>query len=98
MLPISSKIGKRGTVVIPAGLRRRFGLDEGSMIVAEEREDGILLRPAQVIPVEMYSAQRKAEFLLNNAVDAKDYAKAVAQIRKLGINPATIEHERPKGA
>ncbi len=38
----TSKIGKRGVVVIPAPLRRRFGLTEGSLVIAEEREDGIL--------------------------------------------------------
>jgi AbrB family looped-hinge helix DNA binding protein len=40
------RIGKRGTFVIPARLRRRFGLNEGSTVIAEETEDGILLRPA----------------------------------------------------
>ena len=48
----TSKVGKRGAVVIPAKLRRRFGLEEGMLVIAEEREDGILLRPAVAIPVE----------------------------------------------
>jgi AbrB family looped-hinge helix DNA binding protein len=60
----SSRIGKRGTVVIPARLRKQFGLEEGAFVIAEGRPDGILLRPAELLPVEAYSAERKAEFLL----------------------------------
>ena len=37
----TSRVGKRGTVVIPAALRRRFGIEEGSLVIAEDREEGI---------------------------------------------------------
>ena len=90
-----SKIGRRGTVVIPARMRRRFRLDEGTLIIAEEREDGVLIRPAAAVPVEVYSPERVAEFLLSNTVDADDYARAEAEVRKLGLDPAAIDHERP---
>ncbi len=39
--PLASKVGRRGTVVLPAKLRHRLGIEEGSFVVAEEREDGI---------------------------------------------------------
>jgi AbrB family looped-hinge helix DNA binding protein len=35
-----SRVGKRGAVVIPAALRRRYGIEEGSFVVAEPREGG----------------------------------------------------------
>ena len=35
---------------------------------------------------------RQAEFLLSSAVDARDYAKAVKQVRKMGLDPARIRH------
>jgi AbrB family looped-hinge helix DNA binding protein len=94
----ASRVGKRGTVVIPARLRRRFGIEEGGFVIAEEREDGILIRPAQVTPIEMYTPERKAEFLLNNAVDAADYAAALKEVRKMGLNPEDIPHDKPPGA
>jgi len=37
----TSKVGKRGTVVVPARLRRKFGIEEGQLVLAEERPDGI---------------------------------------------------------
>jgi AbrB family looped-hinge helix DNA binding protein len=93
----ATKVGKRGTVVIPAGLRRKYGLEEGSLIIAEGREEGVLLRPVMTLPLEIYTPERKAEFLLNNAITAKDYSWALKQVRKMGINPETIRHKKPKG-
>lgn len=91
----TTKVGKRGTVVIPAKLRRRLGLEEGTLVIAEEREGGVLLRPAVALPVETYSPERRAEFLLSNAADADDYARAVREVRRLGLDPDEIPHEKP---
>jgi AbrB family looped-hinge helix DNA binding protein len=91
----SAKVGKRGAIVVPAKLRRRFGIEEGTVVTAEEREDGILIRPAVVVPIEKYSPERKAEFLLFNATNAVDYRKARAEVQKLGIDPDSIPHRRP---
>ena len=87
-----SKVGKRGTVVIPASLRRRFGIKEGSLVIAEERDGGVLIRPAAAFPIEMYTPERRAEFLLSNAVDVKDYARAQQEVRKMGLDPKKIPH------
>src|SRR5215218_2062829 len=85
-----------GAVVIPAALRRRFGIEEGSLLIAEGREEGIFLSFVLAVPLESYSPERKAEFLLSNAVDGEDYARAEEEeVRKLGLDPATIPHRRP---
>ena len=96
-MPVSeaSKIGRRGTFVIPAKLRRIFGLEEGSAVIAEETEDGILIRPAVTLPLERYSDEVKAEFLLNNAVDSDDYEQARRAVKDMGLDPDTIPHQRP---
>jgi AbrB family looped-hinge helix DNA binding protein len=91
----SARVGKRGAIVVPARLRKRFGIEEGSIVVAEETKEGILIRPAIVVPVERYTPQRRAEFLLSNAVDAADYRKARREVRKLGLDPDSIPHRRP---
>ena len=91
----TSRVGKRGTIVIPAALRRRFGIEEGSLVIAEGREEGILIRPAVAVPLESYTPKRRAEFLLSNAVDAEDYARAQEEVRKMGFEPAAIPHRRP---
>ena len=92
-----SKIGKRGTVVIPAALRRRFALNEGATVIIEEGEDGVSVRPAVALPVEIYSPERKAEFLLNNAVTKRDYRWAVKEVCRMGLDPDRIAHDKPPG-
>lgn len=92
----STKIGKRGTVVIPAKLRRKYGLDEGSLLIAEARTEGVLLRPVVTLPLEIYTPERKAEFLLNNAITLEDYAWAVKEVKKLGVDPETVPHRKPR--
>lgn len=88
---------KQGAVEIPSELRDHFGLREGSVLVAEAGEEGILLRPTDLSEPETYTPERIAEFLLGNAIDAEDYDNAVEEVRKLGLDPAQILHERPRG-
>src|SRR5271166_5016417 len=95
MEALASKVGRRGTVVLPAKLRRRLGIEEGSFVVAEEREDGILIRPATVLAVEIYPPGSRAGFLLNNAVDAEDYRRVRAEVKRMGLDPDRIKHHRP---
>ena len=91
----SARVGKRGAIIVPANLRRRFGIEEGSIVTAEEKDDGILIRPAVVVPIERYSPERRAEFLLSNAIDEADYRKARKEVRKLGVDPDSVPHRRP---
>ena len=91
----TSKIGKRGVFTIPATMRKHFGLADGSLVIAEEREDGILLRPAVATAVELYSDQRAAEFLLSNATDAEDYEAARQDVLAMGLDPDRIPHHKP---
>lgn len=92
----AAKVGKRGTIVVPAKLRKRFGIEEGSMVTAEAREDGILIRPAVVVPIERYTPERKAEFFLTGAIDERDYQQARKEVRKMGLDPDKIPHRRPE--
>lgn len=92
----TGRVGKRGTFVIPAALRRRFGLDEGALVIAEEQPEGILIRPAVAMATETYTPQRKAAFLLENAVDADDYQAARDAVRAMGLDPARIAHSPPR--
>jgi AbrB family looped-hinge helix DNA binding protein len=92
----SINMGKRGTVVIPAKTRKRYKLDEGSTMLIEEREDGILMRPAVTTPVdvEIYTPERLAEFFLNNVLTKDGYLDAREEVKQMGIDPDSIDHIR----
>ena len=94
MITETAKVGKRGTIVIPAALRQKYGFEEGSQIVVEPVPEGVLLRPVVTLPIEIYTPERKAEFLLNNAVTPDDYAVAVKQVREMGLGPKQIPHKK----
>ena len=91
----TAKVGKRGAIVVPARLRKQYGIEEGALVTTEARQDGILIRLAVVVPVERYTPERKAEFLLSTALSNADYRKARDEVTKLGIDPDAIPHRRP---
>ena len=53
------------------------------------------MRARPFVTVEIYSNKRKAEFLLNNAVNDADYPNARKAVRRLGFDPDSIPHPRP---
>ncbi|MDZ4170103.1 MAG: AbrB/MazE/SpoVT family DNA-binding domain-containing protein [Coriobacteriia bacterium] len=87
------KIGKRGTVVIPAAKRRALGLGEGDLLAMEESASGLLLTPVRAYEVELYTPTRRAEFMLNNAVTAVEYDEAYEEVRGMGIDPESVPHQ-----
>lgn len=46
--------------------------------------------------VEVYTPKRVAEFRLNNAIDQEDYEGALAEVRRLGVDPMTVPHDPPR--
>ena len=59
-------------------------------------EDGELTCPPAALPVEVYSEERKAEFLLSNAVDEQDYAWARHEVLRLRLDPDQVPSERKR--
>ena len=55
-------INSRGTITLPAKLRKTLGLSGDDLLIAETTEEGVLLRPAVALPIELYSKERAAEF------------------------------------
>ena len=52
----------RGVVTLPAKIRRALGLKPDDQLIAETTAEGLLLRPAVTLPIEIYSAKRIREF------------------------------------
>lgn len=57
------KCGKKGQITIPRQVLKRLGIMENTPMLLDVTDDGaILLRQAAVLPVEIYSDERVAEF------------------------------------
>ncbi len=55
-------MGRRGIITIPAKMRQAFGLKQDDELIIEDTGEGLLLRPAMSVAIEMYSEKRIAEF------------------------------------
>ncbi len=55
-------ITSRGVVTLPAKLRHALGLQADDQLIAETTPEGLLLRPAVTLPVEVYTPEREREF------------------------------------
>ena len=55
-------ISGRGLIALPAKMREAAGLRALDNLIAETTPEGILLRPAVTVPIEIYSDERIAEF------------------------------------
>jgi AbrB family looped-hinge helix DNA binding protein len=88
-------LGSRGTLVVPQSIRKALGLNDGALLIVEVRDGAIVARPAIAVPVERYTKERQAEFLLSDAIDEASYANARKLVQHMGLNPDRIPHERP---
>ncbi len=70
-MKVTLTVTDRGTITLPLKLRKAMGIETESLLIAESTEEGILLRPAVTLPVEVYSRDRLREF----AAAEKDLAE-----------------------
>jgi len=55
-------VTSRGVITLPAKLRQALGLKADDQLIAETTPEGLLLRPAVTLPIELYSGKRIREF------------------------------------
>jgi len=71
-----TRMGKKGQISIPKAVLDQSGIEPETVLLVEAREDGsILLRPAGVYPVEVYSDARVSEFLEEDRLTDKEVAR-----------------------
>lgn len=74
------KLGKKGQVSLPAAVLRKLGLQGAATLLVETTDDGaVVLRPAGVYPIELYTDARIAEFDKANRLTESEKAR----LRKL---------------
>ena len=91
------QMGKRGTVVIPAKLRKKLGMTDGCLLVVSEEDGVVQLRVAKVLSVDGDARLRLAQRLLSGAEDLGDYFAAMEEVRRMGFDPDEVPHERYSG-
>ncbi len=75
-----SIVQEKGQVTIPADLRRRWGLERGTVVTFEETEEGILIRPQKMLPME--ALDRLGRLLAERGLRLEDLLTSGRQIRE----------------
>lgn len=76
------KLGKKGQVSLPAAVLRKLGLQGRATLLVEATDDGaVILRPAGVYPIELYTDERIKEFERENSVPPELEARVARLIK-----------------
>jgi AbrB family looped-hinge helix DNA binding protein len=97
MTKLIVQMGKRGTLVIPAKVRKALGLTDGSFLVLQQREGYVELHPAQLdvaMSTTVDAKVEQAQQLLNAAQGLGEYLAAIEEVRRMGLEPEDIPHDR----
>jgi AbrB family looped-hinge helix DNA binding protein len=73
-------VSNRGQLTLPAHVRKRFGIKNGGPIIMEERDNELVLKPAMVLEVEMYTDE---QVLAWDQADRLDEAERQTLLRRL---------------
>jgi AbrB family looped-hinge helix DNA binding protein len=77
------KLGKKGQVSIPRSILKKLGIESDVSLLVDTTSDGaILLRPAAVYPIELYSDERIREFDETDRIDPDTAARLARAIGK----------------
>ncbi len=77
------KLGKKGQLSLPASVLRKLGLEGAATLMVEATDDGtVILRPAAVYPIELYSEARLKEFETDNQLTAAESARIAKAIKR----------------
>lgn len=91
------QMGKRGTVVIPAKMRKKLGMTDGCLLLVSEEEGAVQLRVAKVLTPDSDARLKMAQRLLSGAEDLGEYFAAIEEVRRMGFDPDEVPHERYSG-
>ena len=65
-------VSQRGQITLPARARKRIGIKEGGVVTLEERPGALVIRPAEVIEVEIFSDADIARWDQEDRLDAME--------------------------
>ena len=48
-------VSPKGQITLPAGLRKKYGIEPGGLVNVDEKDGRLVLAPAVAVEIEMYS-------------------------------------------
>jgi AbrB family looped-hinge helix DNA binding protein len=67
-------VSNRGQLTLPVGLRKKFGIQKGGPVIIEDRNGEIVLKPAIVMEIGLYSDEEIAAWDRDDKLNASERA------------------------
>ena len=71
-MPVTLVVSSRGQITLPAATRQRLGIRGGDVVILEDRDNEIVLKPGVVLEVEHYTDAQIAQWDEADKLDAED--------------------------
>lgn len=75
-------VSQRGQITLPSKIRKRLGLKDGGVLTIEERQGEIVLHPATILEVELYSNEQISEWTEQDKLDETTREKVTKKLSK----------------
>jgi len=73
-------VSNRGQITLPMSLRKRLGIRDGGAVILEERDNELVLKPAMVLEVEMYTDDQVAAWDKADRLDDDERRKVLKRL------------------
>jgi AbrB family looped-hinge helix DNA binding protein len=73
-------VSNRGQITLPADIRKRFGIKSGEPVILEDRDGELVLKPAAVVEVEMYTPEQIAGWNREDELSDAERAEILARL------------------
>jgi AbrB family looped-hinge helix DNA binding protein len=76
-------VSSRGQVTLPSNLRKRLGIRNGGAIIMEERNNEVVVKPAVVLEIEMYSDAQIAAWDEEDRLSSDERSTVLARLASI---------------
>lgn len=73
-------VSNRGQLTLPSNLRKKLGIRHGGAVILEERNNELIIKPAAVLEIEMYSDAQVAEWDAEDRLSSEERSSVLAKL------------------
>ena len=81
-MPDTLIVSERGQITLPASIRKRYGIKGGSALIIEERNNELLLKPAAVMELDIYSDSQIADWDKADQLSDSERERIIQRLKK----------------
>ena len=68
-------VSNRGQITLPAAIRKRFGIKGGDVMLLDDRDGEIVLKPGIVVSIQRYSDEQIAQWDAEDKLEPPEKAR-----------------------